>query len=72
MAIEFVRGKDIERLNDQELRAVLNALLVADAAQHRVPLDKVDVSTRNNDPDAGIDALIEFPDGFEHELMGVW
>jgi hypothetical protein len=57
--------------NHQELRAVLNALLVADAAQHRVPLHKVDISTRNNDRDAGIDALVEFPDGVKHDWLEV-
>jgi hypothetical protein len=58
MAIAFITGKDVERLNDQELRALLNALLVADAAQHHAPLQDVDVSTRNDDPDAGMDARL--------------
>jgi len=69
MAIEFVNGKDVERLNDQELRAVLNSLLTADAAQHRVPLPDLDITTRNTDPDAGIDASIKWPTGTPHDLF---
>jgi hypothetical protein len=56
MAIELIHGKDVERLKDEELRSVLNALLDADASQHRVPLVDLSVTTRNDDPDAGIDA----------------
>jgi hypothetical protein len=32
MAIELIHGKDVERLKDEELRSVLNALLDADAS----------------------------------------
>jgi hypothetical protein len=69
MSIEFITGKDVERLNDQELRAVLNALLVADATQNGVPLLDLDVSTRNSDPDAGIDARTTWPLARSHELL---
>jgi len=69
MAIEFIIGKDVERLNDDELRAVLNALLTADATQRSVPLPDLDVSTRNSDPDAGIDARIKWPIGVAHDVF---
>jgi hypothetical protein len=69
MAIEFITGKDVERLNNEELRSVLNALLNADASQHRVPLSDLKISTRNNDKDAGIDAWIKWPDRAQHEMF---
>jgi len=50
---------------------VLNALVLADAAQQRIPLQQVDVSTRSTDPDAGIDARVEFPTGSAHDLLAV-
>ena len=69
MAIDFINGKDVERLNDQELRSVLNALLTADASQRRVPLLDLDITTRNNDPDAGIDARIKWPAVAPHDPL---
>jgi hypothetical protein len=69
MAIELIHGKDVERLNNEELRATLNALLNAEACQHHVPLLDLDISCRNNDPDAGIDARMKWPHGTEHDLF---
>jgi hypothetical protein len=69
MAIELIHGKDVQQLNDEELRAVLNALLNAEACQYHISLLDLDVSTRNNDPDAGIDARIKWPAGKFHDLL---
>jgi len=69
MAIELIHGKDVERLKDEDLRSVLNALLDADASQHRVPLADLSVTTRNDDPDAGIDAWIKWPAGTAHDVL---
>jgi hypothetical protein len=69
MAIELIHGKDVERLKDEELRSVLNALLDADASQHRVPLVDLSITTRNDDPDAGIDAWIKWPAGAAHDVL---
>lgn len=68
MTTELVDGKDVERLNNQELRAVLNALLTAEAGLHRVPLTDLDLTTRETDPDAGIDGRIKWPDR-SHDLF---
>jgi hypothetical protein len=69
MSIELIHGKDVQNLNNEALRAVLNSLLNAEACQHRVPLLDLDVSTRNNDPDAGIDARIKWPGSISHDLF---
>jgi hypothetical protein len=69
MAIELIHGKDVQLLNDENLRSVLNALLDADASQHRVPLVDLDITTRNDDPDAGIDARIKWPAATEHDPL---
>src|ERR1700761_918263 len=62
MTIPLVNGKDIERLNNQELRSVMNELLTAEAGQHGIPLLDVDLTCRENDADAGIDGRIKWPD----------
>lgn len=62
-------GKDIERLAPDELRSVLNATLEAEALSARVPSKQLDLSTRNNDPDAGLDARVEWPPGTASEIL---
>ena len=69
MAIQLIDGEDVQQLKDGQLRSVLNALLDADASQHRVPLVDLSVTTRNDDPDAGIDAWIKWPAGLAHDLL---
>jgi hypothetical protein len=69
MAIELIHGKDVQQLNDEQLRSVLNALLDADASQHRVPLADLDVTTKNDDPDAGIDARIKWRFSATHDAL---
>jgi hypothetical protein len=53
-------GKDVGRLNNQEFRSVMNALLRAEAGRCHVPLVDLDLSTRETDPDAGIDARVKW------------
>lgn len=58
--MNLLDGKDMERLNNQEFRSVVNALLTAEAGRYRVPLLDLDLSTRETDPDAGIDARVKW------------
>src|SRR5205823_14479680 len=51
--LEFASGKDLERLNNHELRSIANALLSAEAGRWHVPLGDLDLSKRETDPDAG-------------------
>ena len=46
----FVDGKDIESLNADDFRTVMNRILEVEAIAKRVPLTGLDLSTRNNDP----------------------
>src|SRR5579872_283640 len=69
MAIDLIHGKDVQNLNDEEFRSVLDALLNAEASQNHVPLQNLDVSCRNNDPDAGIDARLNWPVGVVLDLL---
>lgn len=69
MAINLVTGKDVEKLNNHDLRAVLNALLLAESAQHSIPIPDVDLTLRETDPDAGIDARIKWPSGKPHDVL---
>jgi len=68
MFIDLVSGKDVERLNNQEFRTVLNALITAEAGQQRISLLDVDLTTRETDPDAGIDGRLKWPN-VSHEIF---
>ena len=66
--MNLIDGKDVERLNDQEFRAVLNALFNAEAGRHHVPLLDLDLTTRQTDPDAGVDARVKWPSS-DHDVL---
>jgi len=57
----MIDGADIARLNNHQFRKVINTLLTVEANENRVPLDKLDLNTRDTDPDAGIDARVHWP-----------
>lgn len=57
----FVVGGDISRLNPDDFRAVLNALLIVEANANSVSMNRLSFSTRNYDPDGGVDALVDWP-----------
>jgi hypothetical protein len=71
MAIDLVKGKDVEKLNNHDLRAILNALLQNESAQNHVPIPDLDLTCRETDPDAGIDARIKWPAALAHDLFRV-
>lgn len=66
--MSLLDGKDVQRLNDQELRSLINALLSAEAGRYHVPLQDLDLTTRQTDPDAGIDARVKWPINGHHIL----
>src|SRR5437868_5436043 len=68
--LNLLDGKDVGRLNNQEFRSIVNALLRAEAGRWRVPLADLDLSTRETDPDAGIDARLKWPVN-SHEVLRV-
>lgn len=65
----FVDGKDIQNLGADSFRTVVNRILEAEAIAKRVPLAALDLSTRNNDADAGIDARVSWPPGATSEIL---
>jgi hypothetical protein len=69
MSLELVRGNDVARLNNHELRSVLNSLLTADACQNHVALGDLHLTTRDTDPDEGIDGRIKWPRNVPHDLL---
>ena len=50
--MNLLDGKDLGRLNNHELRSIVNALLTAEAGRWHIPLGDLDLSTRETDPDA--------------------
>lgn len=65
----FITAADIARLDDHAFCKVMNTLLTVEASIHKVPLANLDLTTRDNDPDGGVDAMIEWPNGEEHETL---
>ncbi len=65
----LISDLDVERLDNQALPRVLNALITADAAAaHDVPLGDLDLTCRVTDSDGGIDGRIDWPD-VPHDLF---
>jgi len=65
----LIDGQDIENLNPDNLRAVLNAFITVEADFCGVAPDKLGLSLRNNDPDGGIDAKVQWPAGAPSQLL---
>lgn len=65
----LISDADVARLNNHGLRAVLNALLTAEADLHLVPLTDLDLTLRDTDPDAGIDGRIKWPRETRHDVI---
>jgi len=65
----LISPKDVARLNNHALRAILNALLTTEADKNKVPLTDLDLTSRDNDPDAGIDGRIKWPQGVNHDVF---
>jgi hypothetical protein len=65
----LIDGQDIENLNPDNFRAVLNAFITVEANFSGVAPDKLGLSLRNNDPDGGIDAKVQWPAGASSELL---
>jgi len=65
----LVSKADVARLNNHAFRAVLNALLQAEADLSGVPLANLDLNLNDTVPDEGIDARIVWPDGVAHDVF---
>lgn len=65
----FVTGDDISRLSKEEFPKVMNTLLTVEASIHNVPITDLDLTTRVNDPDGGVDALMRWPSGVTNEFF---
>ena len=48
----------------------MNALVTADAGYYHLELTDLDLTTRDNDPDGGIDGWINWPDSVRHDILG--
>jgi hypothetical protein len=69
MDIELITGKDAAFLDSQQFPIVINALLVAEASQNRVPLLDLTVTSQTTDPDGGIDAHFLWPTNIQHDVL---
>jgi hypothetical protein len=69
MEIELITGKDVAFLDSQQFPFVMNALLVAEASQNRVPLLDLTVTSQTTDPDGGIDAHFLWPANNQHDVL---
>jgi len=56
-----LNGDDVAKLNHNQLRSVMNTLLTVEANEHGVLLADLVLNTRDTDPDAGIDARLQWP-----------
>src|ERR1700678_1539043 len=65
----LVPGSAISGLGHEQFRAVLNRLLTVEACIHKVPLTDLELSCRDHDPDAGIDARVRWPPGSSHDVL---
>src|SRR5690348_8196014 len=65
----FIDGKDIQNLSADSFRAVVNRMLEVEAIAQGVTLGALDLSTRNNDPDAGVDARVTWPAELSSEIL---
>ncbi len=65
----LISSKDVAGLNNHALRAILNALLTAEAGKNKIPITDLDLTLRDNDPDAGIDGRILWPEGTDHDVF---
>ncbi|MBZ5726791.1 MAG: hypothetical protein LAP87_17565 [Acidobacteriia bacterium] len=62
-------GDDVAKLNNHQLRKVMNALLIVEANENGVPLADLELNTRDTDPDAGIDARVQWPVSAPHDPL---
>lgn len=54
-----IENSEIERLTQDQLPSVMTQLLRAEAANHQLPPEAVELSLHINDPDGGIDARVQ-------------
>lgn len=64
-----IDGGDVARLNNHQFRKIINALLTVEANENRVPLDDLELNTRETDPDAGLDARARWPASAPHDPL---
>ena len=69
MPIQTISGRDVQSLNSVEFAAMMNALLRAEAGINRIPIPSLEITDRITDPDAGIDARIDWPAPVQHDVF---
>jgi hypothetical protein len=67
--VGFITGKDIARLDDVAFANVMNNFITVEAADNKVPIPDLDLTTRTNDPDKGIDGLVKWPTNASQEFF---
>jgi DNA-directed RNA polymerase subunit F len=65
----LIPGAVISSLGHEQFRKVLNTLLIVEASINRVPLQALDISCRDTDPDGGVDAKVRWPSGLNHDVL---
>lgn len=69
MPIQTISGRDVQPLNSAELASIINALLRAEAGINKIPIPVLEITDRVTDPDAGIDARIDWPSSAQHDIL---
>jgi hypothetical protein len=65
----LISEKTVPNLGHEQFRKVLNTLLTVEASIHKVPLQGLDLSCRDTDPDGGVDARVRWPAGLNHDVL---
>ena len=65
----LINEADIAGLGVEAFRRVINKLVEVEASIHRIPLADLDLTAKENDPDAGIDARVQWPDDGPHDHL---
>lgn len=65
----LIPGNRVSNLDHNQFRRVANALLIVEATVHKVSLTALDLSCRDNDRDAGVDARVQWPIGLGHDVL---
>ncbi len=66
---QFITGKDVEKLDHNSLRKVLNTLLTVEASVGHVPLTAVHLTTHDTDAEGGVDARLSWPAETIHDII---
>lgn len=69
MPIQTLSGRDVQPLNSVEFTAIMNSVLRSEAGINKIPIPSLEITNRMTDPDAGIDARINWLSSAQHDIL---